>query len=643
MDRSLARARTLAKRGDVADAQALLSAVLERYPHNRRAIEGLKSLRAPPPSATGKDPPGRDLAAITKRLAADRPGEALSRATALKARYPHSARVDYLMGVAASKEGRPRAAAAHYQSALRNDPSFAEAANNLGNILAGGGDRPGAIAAYRKAIDARPGFAEALANLAATLLDEGGVGEALACLNRAVLLAPESAPALSSLGRALTAAGRPQEAVTHLQRAAALSPNLGEAHNTLANALKALDRYQEAFAHYKTALAIDPESARVWSNLGAAHLETGEAEDAAAAFTTSLRLNPRAADVHRNLSLVTHYTPDHPHLNRLEQLHGDPLLGDEGRVHIGFALGKALDDIDAVDRAFAAFAEANRLHRHRVPHDGAAEAVLFQALSGFRPKPLVTQTPTAPRPIFIVGMPRSGTTLVESIFAAHSHVHAGGELTALEGAIRTVCCAKGDALDTALMSIDEDALSAIRRAYYDAVAKRGVATPAFTDKLPGNFRWTGLILAAFPEATIIHVHREPAATAFSIFRHHFTGRGNTFAYDLDDIATTYHRYHHLMDGFATSDGGAIMPLSYEALTVAPEAHITALLSHCNLPFQDGCVAFHTHQRAVRTASALQVRQGVYAGSSDAWRRYSHHVPQFETLNALITPAPPATA
>lgn len=640
VDRSLARARTLAKRGDVADAQALLCAVLERYPKNRRAIEGLKSLRAPPATATGKDPPKREVAAATNLLATGRPDEALRRLSALKARFPHSARVDYLMGLAATKEGRPRAAAAHYQSALRNDPGLAEAANNLGNVLAGGGDRAGAIAAYRKAIDARPGFADALANLAAILLDEGTVGEALACLNRAVLLAPDSAASLNTLGRALTAAGRPMDAVTHLQRALTLSPNLAEAHNNLANALKLLDRYEEAFAHYRTALTIAPHSARVWSNLGAAHLDKGEAEEAATAFTKSLALNPRAADVHRNLSLVTRFTPDHLNLQRLEQLHADPLLGDEGRMHIAFALGKALDDIGEVDRAFAAFADANRLHKRCIPHDGAAEAVLFQALKTCRPLPLSPQETAAPRPIFIVGMPRSGTTLVESILAAHSHVHAGGELTDLEAAVRAACSGDGKALDTALPTIGEGELHAIRQSYLAALARRSVEKPVLTDKLPGNFRWTGLILAAFPEAKIIHVQREPAATAFSIFRHYFAAGGNTFAYDLDDIATTHRRYHHLMATFPTPEGGTILPLRYEELTAAPEATIRALLAHCGLLFEDGCVAFHTNRRAVRTVSALQVRNGIYKGSSEAWRRYSHHVPQLAALNGLL--APPET-
>ena len=227
-------------------------------------------------------------------------------------------------------------------------------------------------------------------------------------------------------------------------------------------------------------------------------------------------------------------------------------------------------------------------------------------------------------PIFVLGMPRSGTTLVEQVLASHSRVFGAGELELLESAVA--------AHGSTEIPPSIDSFTRIRDAYRQGLAKLGVAEAFVTDKMPLNFRWIGYICTALPEARIVHVQRDARATCWSCFKHYFSSRGNGFASDLRDVARYYRLYADLMAFWHDRFPGRIHDLSYEALTEHQEDQTRSLLAYLGLDWEDACLAFHLAERSVQTASATQVRQRLYQGSSEAWRRYEAHLgPMLEVL------------
>jgi hypothetical protein len=240
-------------------------------------------------------------------------------------------------------------------------------------------------------------------------------------------------------------------------------------------------------------------------------------------------------------------------------------------------------------------------------------------------------------PIFIVGMPRSGTTLTEQILCGHSAVDAIGEAPVLERALSEANAAiRGHTAAT----LPDEALLTIRQAYQAALAPYRPQRPVVVDKMLANHRWVGFIAAAFPEARIVDVRRDPVATCWSIYRHFFASRGNDYAYDQVDVAFYYRLYVERMAFWDEAFPGRVHRLDHAALTADPEGETRRLLAHCGLPFEEGCLSLRTDDRAVATASAQQVRKGLYRGDPQAWRRYERHLgPMLEALAPVLDTAP----
>ena len=243
----------------------------------------------------------------------------------------------------------------------------------------------------------------------------------------------------------------------------------------------------------------------------------------------------------------------------------------------------------------------------------------------------LSSEPSTFKPIFIVGMPRSGTTLVEQIISSHHNVHGAGELTNLPDIIAPIAT---NHLNQGVNKLPEKAFLSIREQYLDVLLNLNVPESVITDKLPLNFTYIGFILTAFPEAKIVHMKRDARAICWSIYKSNFRNTGNGYSYNIDDLAGFYGLYIDIMDFWHQLFPGKIYDICYEDLTTNQEEETRKLLQYSELDWDENCLSFHKNKRAVKTASALQVRQKIYQGSSEAWKKYEAHLkPLIKALSA----------
>ncbi|MGR3435909.1 MAG: sulfotransferase [Shimia sp.] len=454
--------------------------------------------------------------------------------------------------------------------------------------------------------------------------DFAGVVDAVEALPAAA----RSGAIRSRHGAALMELGRPAEARDVFAALAAANPEDARAANNLGAALHALQAHDAAADAFARAAALRPDLPDAQNNHAAALVSAGRLDEARTAYDRAVALQPDHAVAHRNLSTLKRYGEVDAQLVQVLTLLTDRALADDDRCHLCFAAGKAFDDLGDTSRAFRFWAEGNALRRAALPYDARSEHWAIAQAQGWAP-PQVARPPLPVTPIFVVGMPRSGTSLVEQILASHPAVHGLGERNEIARAAHPILRRQADG--DATPPTPEEVRAT--RAAYGAMLARLVppgATHA-TDKMPLNFRWLGLIAAALPEARLVWTRRDARAVGFSIFRHYFSADGNRYAYDMADIA----RLHRLHDACATFWGARleVRRQGYEALTEDQETETRALLRHCGLDFDAACLDFAGTRRRVATASAAQVRRGLYTGSSEAWRRYEAHLgPMLEILD-----------
>ena len=288
---------------------------------------------------------------------------------------------------------------------------------------------------------------------------------------------------------------------------------------------------------------------------------------------------------------------------------------------MSFALSKAIEDIGDLDQCYTYLEKANRLRKQEVGFDTLLYAKHFDTIQkrfeGVDFPAPSNQDVKTKRPIFVLGMPRSGTSLTEQILSSHSQVFGAGELEALRQSI----------LPFVSKNSLDNAAGPIRDAYLSALNDFGTDQPVFVDKMPSNFMWIGFIALAFPEAKIVHMRRDPRAVCWSVFKTCFqdTGPGLAFSWDLQDVISYYKLYEQMMAHWKGRLPDRVYDLSYEALTQNQEEETRKLLAHCELDWEDQCLSFHKNKRMVGTASSLQVREKIYQGSSEAWRKFEPYV------------------
>lgn len=556
---------------------------------------------------------------------------------------PHSAEAHANLGTALLRLGRATDAITELKKALAIRPDYVEVYYNLGILYQNLNRHELAIEQYAKAISIKPDYTQACYNIGVSLQAVDRHKEAIQHYKRVIGISPASAEVHNNLGNALMHLDNPEEALIHYKMALESRPHLAGACNNVGSALHMLDRQYDAIAMYERAIALDPDYADAHNNLGVALEAVGRLREAWLAFEKAIELAPRRADFYRHLFTSKKATIGDPRLAAMQELASDiRSLRTEEQIELHFALGKAFADLEEHERSFRHLVEGNALKRKQIQYEEVATLSEFTRLRAQFTSEFIRSRQghgdPSPVPIFIIGMPRSGSTLIEQILASHPLVFGGGELRDFTKAMAPM---HGDG-DLAIpvrefkLAFSGEQLRMLAARYLARIEARAPRADRITDKMPSNFRFAGPIHLALPNARIIHAVRDPVDTCLSCFSVLFTGTSQPYSYELGELGRYYHAYRQLMDHWRTILPETVMlDVNYEDIVVDFEGQVRRILGHCGLPWDNACLAFHKTQRSVRTASASQVRRPVYRSSVGRWRRYEQLLhPLLDSLGEL---------
>ncbi|MDP2761010.1 MAG: sulfotransferase [Sideroxyarcus sp.] len=587
----------------------------------------------------------------------DRAIAAGERAVALE---PNMAMAHSNLGIAHFDRKEYDKAEACQQCALAIDPNFAPSLNNLGSVHRERGDNQKALDYYRRAAAANPNYLEPLNNLGALLLEEDRIPEAIEALEKALKLNPNYAEAICNMGGVHLAQEENEAALQQYRRALSLRPVYVEAQMGLAKTLQALENPDEAElaairaiqfdesnpkvhaliagihaemaqpvraeAEYERALQLKPDSSDALLGLGQLCTENGQLERARGLFRQALALKPDniAARIHLvQNNKVKADDGDFAALLAEEQKMGD--YSDNRRMSLHFALGKCYDDTLDYDQAFPHYIAGCRLKRSKLNYDAEAAAKQFTELKAIFSKEFIERLrgsgEPSDLPIFVLGMPRSGTTLTEQIIASHPDVFGAGELPDLLRIAHRKTHPDTTTFPDNLRYLDAATLQAWGMEYVASLQPRAPNAKHITDKMPANFFAVPLIHLMLPNARIIHVNRNPVDTCVSCFTRLFQ-RKQEHTYDLAELGHYYTDYAGLMEHWRkVLPVGAFLEINYEDIVADQEVQARRLLDYCGLEWDAACLDFHKTKRQVRTASVTQVRQPIYTTSVERWRKY----------------------
>jgi len=485
------------------------------------------------------------------------------------------------------------------------------------------------------AIRAEP---EALKNHGAVLIELGRYDEAMQRLNRALLMRPDYAEVHFNLANALRRSGRLQESVAAYAAALRLQPNYAEALQNQAESLRDLSRHDEAIAALRRAIEISPRNPQLFNNLGLALRDIGNLSEARTMFERARALDPAFVAALINLArsgkvespeIIAEMEAALPHI-------AGASANERARLH--FALAKVYDENGRHDEAFAQLQEGNGLTRPQIEYDESVDEQLFKRIRQvFNAATLRDGRGGEPSelPIFILGFPRSGTTLTEQIVASHPAVHGGGELGAVQEVVTSMVAGDGAPVDfpEGVGRLSGKDLRRLAAAYLARFQPLAPGIERVTDKSLGNIPLLGFIHLILPRARIVYVSRDPLDTCLSCFSLKFGGSNVPFSYELGELGRAYRRYGQMMTHWRqVLPPGTLLEVQYEDLVADVEGQARRLIDYCGLPWDERCLSFHESERAVRTASVTQVRQPIYRTSVQRWRRYERHLgPLIEAL------------
>ena len=353
--------------------------------------------------------------------------------------------------------------------------------------------------------------------------------------------------------------------------------------------------------------------------MGNAHNDKGDPEAAIDSFKQALKIKPDYAVAYRNLCNSQRYKERDEHFIKMQSLCLDLARSDEQRCHLNFALSKVSEDLNEISQSFSYLKMGNELRSKILSYNIKQDIELFSELKNSYPSIALQSTLEISelRPIFILGMPRSGTTLVEQILSAHSEITGAGELSYVQRF--------GESIARGLIKPNPEVILEFRQHYIQALKKRADSRSIVTDKMPQNFLYIGLIFSAFPHAKVIHVNRNPAATCWSNYKHYFANKGLGFSYDLDNIVKYFGLYKDLMQFWLFHYGDRIYNFNYENLTINQDDETKNLIKYIGVKWEDSCLSPQNNKRTVRTASQQQVRRKVYQCSSKHWRKFEPYL------------------
>ncbi|GAB3793706.1 tetratricopeptide repeat-containing sulfotransferase family protein [Dyella agri] len=652
LEQALAHATRLLER-DPALAAEQLDEILQVAPGHPRALHLLATARA---------------------SLGDLPG-ALAILVPLARTQPNAAAIHFDLGVALGRSGSERDAIAALRHAVALKPELPQAWRVLGDCLTAAGEAEAADAAY--ACHVRHATRDPQLMAAAVALAENRIPEAEARLREHLRQAPTDVAAIRMLAEVAARLGRNEDALHLLERCLELAPGFREARRNYALVLHRGNQPEQALAEIERLLAADPEDAgsrnlkaavlcrtgdyeqaigiyaalleqypdnpKLWVSQGHALKTAGHNERAVAAYRRSLALEPSFGEVWWSLANLKTFRFNADELAAMRTQLARADLGEDDRLHLEFAVGKALEDAGEYEPSFRHYARGNAIRHAQLGYRADDTSARVRHIREHYTREFFAARAgsgcPAPDPIFVVGLPRAGSTLIEQILSSHSRVEGTMELPEITSIARLLR-GQGDAdgampYHDALAALDADALRALGERYLAHTRiQRKTSAPLFIDKMPNNFMHVGLIHLMLPNAKIIDARRHPLACGFSVFKQHFA-RGQGFSYGLEDIGRYYRDYMALMTHFDTVLPGRIHRVAYERMVEDTEGEVRRLLDYCGLPYEAACLRFFENTRPVRTASSEQVRQPIYREGLDHWR---HYAAWLEPLASALGPA-----
>lgn len=589
--------------------------------------------------------------------------------------FPEHAAIQFDLGRALHGSGCHREAVAALRRAVKFDPDLPQAWRMLGDALWAAGECEPAHAAYldhvlhatrdhallaaadamvanrvpeaevllRERLRQAPTDVAAMRMLAEVAARLERNEDAAHLLERCLELAPGFLEARWNYALVLHRSNRPADALAEIERVLQRDPAHAGCLNLKAAVLCRIGDYEEALALYRKLVRDHPDAVKLWLSYGHALKTAGHVSEAVTAYRRCMALEPAFGESWWSLANLKMFRFDEADLGTMRGQLARKDLGDEDRLHLEFALGKALEDHDDCAASFRHYARGNAIRRAQLAYDAGETTARVAYICKHYTRDFFAARAgagcAAPDPIFVVGLPRAGSTLIEQILASHSQIEGTMELPELASLTVELRrqAASNDAMPyhRALAALDADALRALGERYLAATRiQRKTAKPFFIDKMPNNFMHVGLIHLILPNAKIVDARRHPMACGFSIFKQHFA-RGQGFSYSLDDIGHYYRDYVELMAHFDAVLPGRVCRVHYEQLVDDTEAEVRRVLDYCGLAFEPACLEFFDNRRPVRTASSEQVRRPIYREALDHWRGFAAWL---QPLRSALGPA-----
>ncbi len=631
-------AQTLQKLGDPKRSAAFI-AKAKRVRLDTRLVlafqDALSNTRARSKTTIGKAPPDKVRQAISLLQSGDAAGAARL-AQALRTAHPDVALIADILANAQAATGKLDEAETNFHAAVTLDPGYAEAHANYGRFLVERGRPDDGIPILKTALKIAPRMANAWASLGLAYVRSTRRGPAAeAAFRKALDADPTHVLALMEYTRLLVSARRSEEAAAMARRALAAGADETDARLALARALGDLGHESEALAEIDKVLSRDPDCGPAYAAQAAVLQTVGKFNEARVSFRKTLELMPKSGETYRVFFLTEKLDADDPLIGQAEAVFADASLRDMDRAHAGFALAKVMEDTKQYDRVFSYLRPANDLVRKNFPYDMAERRDLVDEIrstyagADWTGRTVAGASESAP--IFVTGIPRSGTTLVEQIISSHSRVTGGGELGYARAELDSACLGA----DGHFLPLDQISDTALALAGERSVARFAAQFPdaeIVTDKSVQTYTLIGPLRLALPRSRIVVVRRDPRDTLLSIYKNMFAEGMHLYSYSLRDLAAYFRLFEQIIDFWRQEVPDWFHEIHYEDLIADPEPQARALIAACGLEWEDSCLRFHENRRRVDTLSVHQVRQPIYRSSVKGWQRYAEDLGDlFEAL------------
>ena len=508
---------------------------------------------------------------------------------------------------------------------IRTNSNIAFLHNLLGAINLNLNDLNTAKLNYKKATEIDPNYSEAFCNLGSVLIDLNFLEQAKKNLSKAIQINPKLIEAYISFGKLESKYRNYVKEISYYLKALEINHESDIANNNLATVYIKIGNLKEAKNILNKVIKINPMAHKAYNNLGGILLAEGDKDKAIECFNKAIDLNPKYAEAFRTLSENIKFEVNNKLILQMEEIYNSKTTNIKNKMHISFALGKVFNDLKDYSQSFYYYKNGNKIRKSFLNYQSEHDRKKFDLIKSNFKNNLIRldhkeKNNSTKNSIFIVGMPRSGTTLTEQIISSHSKIYGAGELTIIDESLVE--------LDWSKNTMDIKFMEDFRTLYFDKLSRIDTNKQFISDKMPSNFMWVGLVLSSIPEAKIIHTKRNAQATMWSIYKSYFTANGNGYAYNLDDIYKYYKMYDDLMKIWMKKYPTQIFNLDYEMLTVNQEKISRELIDFLSLEWEDDCLKFYDTKRYAHTASASQVRQKMYQGSSDEWMKYQNFLPDY---------------